>query len=558
MPVKTTIKSLKISGIIFIGILFLFSVAFASPVTRLSSDIQVNLAEKILVENPTQVFGTKLYTFSELRSFYVSVRFKANWVNNDSSYFNMGALMDMLNQAENDGLIIRDYHREVLKHEISLYDQWIYSAQYDSLADLDILLTDAALSYAEDISVGQLYSQDDNVNRKEILKPVSYVSGLKLALDSGQVCEWLRAMPPNRIEYEDLKNELGVYKEIYANGGWIKLDFDVTKIRLGDTGQKVIKLRRRLIQTGDLKMILLADSNIFDSALATSIRNFQIRFGIKPTGYITGNTLVAMNSPIEERIANIMGSIERLRWLPEDSGQKYVQVNISDFALHVVENHRSQLRMKVIVGKPYKQTPVFQATMKTVVINPSWEVPRSIISEEMLPKLQKNPGYLAHEHLKLLDYKGNEINPDTVKWSRMTQDNFKYRIVQIPGAWNSLGRVKFLFPNSYDVYLHGTPEQYLFAKDVRTFSHGCMRVENPTLLAACLLKDQGYDKEQIEEQIKEETETQISLKHHIPVYVTYLTAWVDDAGQLCFRNDIYNRDNIFLEYVIKHAALDGI
>ena len=365
-------------------------------------------------------------------------------------------------------------------------------------------------------------------------------------------------MPPNRIEYQDLKNELGIYNEIYAKGGLIKLDFEVTKIRLGDTGQQVLKLRHLLSQTGDINIILQADSNIFDSTLAIGIRNFQIRFGIKPTGYVTGNTFVAMNSPVEERIANIMGSMERLRWLPEDSGQKYVQVNISDFALHVIQNHRSLLKMKVIVGKPFKQTPVFQATMKTVVINPSWEVPRSIMTEEMLPKLQKNTSFLAHEHLKLLDYKGNEINPDTVKWNRITPDNFKYRIVQIPGKWNSLGRVKFLFPNSYDVYLHGTPEQYLFSKDVRTFSHGCMRVENPTLLAACLLKDQGYEKEQIEAQIKEETETQISLKHHIPVYVTYLTAWVDDAGQLCFRDDIYSRDNIFLEYIILHHATNGI
>jgi len=552
------IKTLRLSAIIFTGFLSLFSLASASPMSSLFIDISGNIVEKLIVEVPVQASGTKLYTFNELRSFYRSVGFKARWVNHDSSSFNIGALMDMLNQAEADGLIVRDYHRDVLKHKIPLYDLWVASNQSDSLADLDILLTDAAISYAEDISVGQLYSKDDNVSRKENLKPLLYISGLRLALDSGQVCEWLRSMPPNRIEYQDLKNELGVYREIYANGGLIKLDFEVTKIRLGDTGQQVLKLRRLLSKTGDINIILQADSNIFDSTLATGIRNLQIRFGIKPTGYVTGNTFVAMNSPVEERIANIMGSMERLRWLPEDSGQKYVQVNISDFALHVVENHRSLLKMKVIVGKPFKQTPVFQATMKTVVINPSWEVPYSIMTEEMLPKLQENTSYLAKNHLKLLDLKGNEIDPATVQWASITPDNFKYQIVQIPGTWNSLGRVKFLFPNSYDVYLHGTPEQYLFAKDVRTFSHGCMRVENPTLLAACLLKDQGYDKEQIEEQIKEETETQISLKHHIPVYVTYLTAWVDDAGQLCFRDDIYSRDNIFLEYTIVHRPSQGI
>jgi len=557
MPVKKTIRSLKISGIIT-GILFIFSAASASPATNLSSDIQVNLVEKIIVENPVQVSGTMLYTFSDLRSFYASVGFKGCWVNNDSSTFNMGALLNMLNQTETDGLIVRDYHRDVLIHKILLYNQWIVTQQSDSLADLDILLTDAALSYAEDVSVGQLYSLDDNVSRKENLKPYSYTSGLRLALDSGQVCEWLRAMPPNRIEYQDLKNELVIYKDIYDRGGLIKPDFEVTKMRLGDTGQLVLKLRNLLGQTGDMKTVLEADSNIFDSALAISIRNFQVRFGIKPTGYVTGITFVALNSPIEERIANIMGSMERLRWLPEDSGQKYVQVNISEYALHVVENHRSQLRMRVIVGKPFKQTPVFQATMKTVVINPSWEVPYSIMTEEMLPKLQENTSYLAKNHLRLLDLKGNEINPRTVQWKSITPDNFKYRIVQIPGAWNSLGRVKFLFPNPYDVYLHGTPDQYLFAKDVRMFSHGCMRVEDPTALAACLLKEQGYDKEQIEQQIKDETETQISLKHHIPVYVTYLTAWVDDNGQICFRDDIYNRDSLFLQYTIEHRSISGI
>ena len=268
------------------------------------------------------------------------------------------------------------------------------------------------------------------------------------------------------------------------------------------------------------------------------------------TGLVDLPTLKMMDHPVDDLILHIIASMERLRWLPADLGQKYILVNIADFSLQAIENYTPQLSMKVIVGKPYKQTPVFYSQMKYIVFNPYWDVPKSIMTEEILPILKKNPAYLSKNHMKLFNSRGYKINPWKINWRHITPEKFNFTIKQTPGHWNSLGAIKFLFPNPYDVYLHGTPEKKLFSRDVRAYSHGCMRVEDPLSLAVYLLKDQkGWDLKHIQKQVHRKREQWIVLKQNVMVNVTYLTAWIDSEDQLCFANDIYGRDIIFNKYI---------
>ncbi|MGH7793053.1 MAG: L,D-transpeptidase family protein, partial [Thermodesulfobacteriota bacterium] len=240
--------------------------------------------------------------------------------------------------------------------------------------------------------------------------------------------------------------------------------------------------------------------------------------------------------------AQIELNMERLRWLPQNLGSRYILVNLANFELYVNENNKKIMSMRVIVGKPYWNTPVFTAKMTYLVLNPHWNIPQTIFAEEKLPKIKKDPEYFSKDNIKVLSsWRPNAevIDPSTIDWSKVTDQNFRFRLRQEPGPGNPLGRVKFMFPNAYHVYLHDTSQKYLFNKTERNLSHGCIRIEKPYELAAYVL---GSDPGRIRAMVSKGLTKNVGLPEPIPVYLVYFTAWVHEDGSIEFRNDIYRRD----------------
>jgi murein L,D-transpeptidase YcbB/YkuD len=347
------------------------------------------------------------------------------------------------------------------------------------------------------------------------------------------------------IEYSRLQKALLIYKEISDRGGWPSVSKGAL-LKKGDRGGRVSGLKRRLIVTGDLISGGTGDENAYDEELHNSVMRFQRRHGLEEDGVVGPETIKNLNMPVQKRIEQIEINMERLKQMPEDMGKRYIVVNIAAFELAVVENGNAVMNMKVIVGKPYWYSPLFSAEMTYLVFNPSWYVPNSIAIKEILPKVKKEPDYLAKEGIRVFE-KGKgyrkELDASAVDWADVTADNFKYRFVQGPGIRNPLGKIKFVFPNKYNVYLHDTPAKVLFEKSSRAFSHGCIRIEKPAELAEYLLRDDpAWTNERILALMDSGEEVKIKIPSPVDVHILYLTAWVDKDNILQFREDVYGRD----------------
>ena len=257
-------------------------------------------------------------------------------------------------------------------------------------------------------------------------------------------------------------------------------------------------------------------------------------------------TRAELNVSVERRVEQLELNLERWRWLPQDLGRRHIIVNIAAFELEVVEDEAVVLAMRVVVGRPYHNTPVFSDTMRYIVLNPYWEVPRKIAVQEILPRIKRDPSYLAREKLRVFKGWGleaREVDPATVNWSAITPANFPFRLRQDPGPLNALGRVKFVFPNKFNVYLHDTPSRQLFEKTQRDFSHGCIRIQKPIDLAVYLLRqDPRWNRDALLRALDKAVDRSVPLPEPIPIHLLYWTAWADGDGTIQFRPDIYGWD----------------
>lgn len=339
---------------------------------------------------------------------------------------------------------------------------------------------------------------------------------------------------------ERLEGVLAQYRAIEKKGGWPSISSG-PKLQIGDAGERVLSLRRRLAVTGDLKKDV--KSEVFDGDLEQALRHFQERHGLEPDGAAGPATLEALNVPVEQRIRQLEINLERLRELEDKFEGRYVAVNIPDFRLQVVEKSRPLLTMNVVVGQRREwQTPLLDSQISYLILNPKWNVPPDIFRKEVLGHIQKDTDYLKKENMQVMGREG-AVDPETVDWTQVDPRNPDYRIVQRSGPGNSLGRIKFMFPNRYAVYLHDTPAKKLFARPMRALSHGCVRVERPMDLAEFLMQDQeGWSRERIQSEINTGRERSVPLPDPVPLHIIYVTAWVDEEGVVQFRNDIYGRD----------------
>ena len=328
--------------------------------------------------------------------------------------------------------------------------------------------------------------------------------------------------------YKLLKEKLEKYAAIAKLGGWPEISAPAKQLQKGSSSGAVVLLKKRLQLTGDMA----ADTSaVFDDELETGIKNFQIRFGYTPTGIVTDGLIQDMNVPVLNRIQQLLINMGRMQWMINEPKGQMIVVNIPEFILHVKDGPKKVFDMNVVVGKEGHNTMMFTGNLNQIVFSPYWNLPSSIVKKEILPAMNRNKNYLASHHMEITGYDGGLPV-----------------IRQLPGEDNSLGKVKFLFPNSFNIYFHDTPAKTLFGKDKRAYSHGCIRLSDPPKMANYLLQDDvNWPTVKIDSAMNSSKENYVKLKNPVPVLITYYTAWVDDKGLLHFADDIYGHDKAVIE-----------
>jgi murein L,D-transpeptidase YcbB/YkuD len=349
-----------------------------------------------------------------------------------------------------------------------------------------------------------------------------------------------REKPQHQL-YRNLRAELARHRELRERGGWSPVPPGAT-LRLGDRDPRVAALRARLAATGELAPDAAVGGDVYDDALEAAVREYQTRNGLDADGVVGRRTLASLNRSIDDRISQIAVNLERGRWLLHDLDPTFVVVNVAGFRAYYLRDEALVWSARVQVGLPYRQTPMFRSRLGYLVLNPTWTVPPVIFANDVLPALKRDPDYLEKHSMRVVDTEGLPV-PEPVDWANVGPDGFPYLLRRDPGPGNPLGRVKFMFPNPYAVYLHDTPSQALFEKADRTESSGCIRIENALELAALLLEGQeGWDAAALELAVATGETRTVTLERRVPVLVSYWTAWVDRDGKLQVRSDVYGLD----------------
>ena len=410
-------------------------------------------------------------------------------------------------------------------------------------ADTEILCTDALARLGITLHFGKLNPEDLdptwNFSREIARKhPVEYINEV---LETKTVASELAAAGPQNRYYHLFQTGLKEYRSIIAGGGWSTVSGGPV-LEVGSNGARVAELRLRLRVTGDLIGPDPANPVGFDSGLEAAVKNFQVRHGIDPDGKVGPRSIEDLNVPVEARINQLRASLERMRWVFRDLPKDYIVVDIAGFHAYLVVDGEQIWETRVQVGRPYHATPIFKDTLRYVDFNPTWTIPPGILRKETLPAIRRDPNYLGRNNMSVVTTSGKIVDPSTIDWAATASKGFPYMIRQEPGPHNALGRVKFMFPNKYMVYLHDTPSKGLFARSERAFSHGCIRTQNPFDLAELLLEDQGWDRARIDQVVASKKNTRVNLENPITVMLLYWTAEADEDGTVFFRRDVYDRD----------------
>ena len=458
-------------------------------------------------------------------------------------------LIAVLRLADQKGLSAEDYDGSRWDSRLAKLKPATRQPLEADEAKFDLALTVCAMRYISDLHIGKVNPRHFDFAFDEESKKYDLPGFLKdQVANASDVAAVLAQVEPPYPGYRRTMQAFQTYLELAKKDDGEQLPAVKKPISPGDQYAGVQRLARLLLLVGDLPpgANVPAGSQVYDGALVDAVKHFQTRLGRDATGKIDAQTVADLNVPLSRRVQQMQWTLERWRWLPESYQKSPIVANIPEFRLRGYDsNFNVGVTMKVVVGKAYgHSTPVFSETMKYVVFRPYWEVPYSITRGELIPHLQKDPGYLAAKNFEIVDSKQNVVASGNVSAAMIDQLRAgKLFVRQKPGPKNSLGLAKFLFPNSYNVYMHDTPAQEFFARSRRDFSHGCIRLERPADLAAWVLKDNpGWTPEHIHAAMNGETTQQITLTHPIPVLIVYATAIVLDDGLVHFYDDIYNHD----------------
>lgn len=503
-------------------------------------------------ENPDfKVAGEAIYMQEELSQFYTDRLYTSLWTTEDvNGRQQIRSLLRHLETSYANGMCGADYHlpffQDLLNHfSITESNQTLPRIRWSGWYDL--LLTDALFHYALHLNEGRASSdsiQEGWTLRKQKIDLLNVVS---YTFKNNELNKILLGFQPKHKGYQALQKSLQQYREVEAFGGWTDIP-PGESLRLGMTDDRLFLLRTRLLLTADLIDHAEKESAQMQPADVAALKRLQKRYGLHPDGVLGKRTLLALNVSVSDRIRQIKINMERWRWLPKKLGEKYLLVNIADFSISLIDQGKSVLSMPVVVGNRYRKTPVFSADMKYIEFSPYWYVPPTIFDEDKLPVIRKDLTYLERNHYEVVGWdRETIIDPSTIDWETIDSETFPGLLRQTPGPWNALGRVKFMLPNSHSIYLHDTNKRHLFSQRDRQFSSGCIRLKRPVDLAQYLLADQGWNAENVIDAMASEETKRLYLKAPLPVHVLYWTAWVDDFGQINFREDVYGRDRDLLQ-----------
>jgi murein L,D-transpeptidase YcbB/YkuD len=488
----------------------------------------------------------EIYSLEALEDFYTGRKYEPAWFGSNG-FADAESMIRAIKESSGDGLTPEYYHlrtiQDLLGKAYAIQEKGTF-VDPAILVDLDLLLTDSFLTLARHLSEGSVNPVSFNPEWS-IAENADISKVLANALKGHRVGQTLQKLAPATPDYAELRKALKRYREMAKNDDQQPVS-DGHLLKKGMRSTRIPELRKRLTFLGDLEGQTGTTADFFDVRLEQAVTRFQERHGLKADGIVGPSTLQELNTPVEERVRQIMVNMERLRWSNSGRGDRYLLVNIARFELDVVEKGNVILSMKVVVGKPFLNTPVFRGRMTYLVLNPVWNVPDSIAKKEILPEVKKDRAYLRKENITVLRGWGSnerEIDPDTVRWRSITPLNLYFRFRQEPGPLNPLGRIKFMFPNRFNVYLHDTPAKHLFTQNVRAFSHGCIRIEHPLELAEYVLQgDPRWTRESIMAAIAQGSTQEVRLPRPLDVYIVYVTAWVNKDGTVQFRDDVYGRD----------------
>jgi murein L,D-transpeptidase YcbB/YkuD len=465
---------------------------------------------------------------TNIKSFYSKRHYVFAWFNKSGLVEQAAIWSNKLSNSESDGVYKTFFYQAKLDSLID--EQKVKSKGIGTNIDLELLLSCLYFEYSNTVWTGMDDAASRSANWLIPRKDITYEEYLDSILHT-PINEPSPREPVYR-QYELLKVQLKKYHLLQATSAWRPIVSPKKANKLGDTSTFILQIKRRLFKLGDFEGDTL--NNLFDGNLVEAINRFQIRNGLNSSGSLSAQTLSELNVPIQNKIKQIVVNMERSRWLPLHVSGDHVAVNIPEFKLHVYHADSLLWSCNAVVGQTIHPTTQFYGEIKYVVFSPYWNIPPGILRNEILPALKKNPNYLLSHNMEINGYnKGVPI------------------IRQKPGKSNALGLVKFLFPNSYNIYLHDTPAKSLFTESSRAFSHGCIRISEPQKLAGYLLRDRAdWDLNKIGRAMQGGKERQVTLSKTIPVFIAYFTAFVDRDNRLNFRKDIYNLDNRLSEMIM--------
>jgi murein L,D-transpeptidase YcbB/YkuD len=525
-----------------VGLLLL---PLAAPAQETQATLEA-LMQQLATQGEVYIAGETVYDLPVTQQIYAENAYTPAWTN-PVALHELAAAID---EAEREGMNPADYHQRpvqgLLDGSVALDD-----------ASRDLLLTDSLLRLTYHYAFGKVdpktYVASWNFDRTlPQVDPVQWAQGM---ISNGGITTALQRLKPTSPMYALLVHALTQYRAIDAAGGWGTIDPGPT-LRLGDTGPRVAQMRQRLQAEGDLAAGSSPNPELFDDTLMQATIRFQRRHHLDADGIVGKQTWAAMNVPVAQRIGQIRVNLERARVL-QDMPATAVVVDIAGFEVSLYRDGQRLLRSRAQVGRPYRSTPTFRDEITYIEFNPTWTVPPSILKNDTLPEIKRDPGYLQKKNMQVLTRDGTVVNPASVNWQLYPGRGFPYTLRQKPGPNNSLGRLKIMFPNEHMVYLHDTPSRDLFSRSERTFSSGCIRVEEVLELAQFLLDDSAWDQAAIANVIAEGKTRRVSLRQPIPIYLVYWTVEVQEDGAVHFKRDPYLRDDAMIDVLSRPLKPDA-
>jgi L,D-transpeptidase YcbB len=522
----------------------LLALSFAAPGPTGAQSPTLENTIRLRVEQTRQqpnvgVRGTRLLQPEAVARFFEARAFAPAWRVPGGAQ----EILTAIRSIDQDGLNPADYHLSLITVALESYAK---TPSTDAAADLQVLIADAAAALIDHVRYGRV--RPASLDARWNVDPRAGTPPLDLALEdlarASVLDVAIESKKPTHFIYTGLKEAMARMRAVAKAGGWPAVTAGTTAIKPGTKDPRVAMIRKRLLVTGELASTpSVVDDMVYDADVQSAVRTFQAHHRLTDDGVIGKATIDAMNATAEARVQQLRVNLERARWVVGGLSDTFLLVNLPAFKAYVIRDRKNVWETRTQIGREARQTPTFRADMKYVVLNPDWTVPPTILAQDVLGGMRKGQNTIAKKRLTILDQQGRVVDPGSIDWQRATRGNFHYTLRQPPGPDNALGRVKFIFPNPYSIFLHDTPSRELFTSDQRTFSSGCIRVERPLDLAAVLLEGQEkWTPTRIQEVVDATQSQTVFLTTPLPVLIVYWTVSVGAAGDLRFAKDVYSLD----------------